>query len=175
MTRPPLRLITTFGLGYMRPASGTWGSLPPVVVAGALLAAGVSPDRHWWWFMGVQAAMAVVFGVACVAQGDRAEARWGKDPSNAVADETCGQALTLLLTPWCFIAERCPGEGRWVSLGAALLGAFVVFRLLDIIKPWPAGAIQRAPAGWGILLDDVFAGLYAGGLLQLAARLALAD
>ncbi|MFN5958538.1 MAG: phosphatidylglycerophosphatase A [Planctomyces sp.] len=55
----------------------------------------------------------------------------------------------------------------------SLAFAFVAFRVCDIVKPFPANIIQRAPAGWGILLDDLFAGVYAG-LAVLAATMALA-
>jgi phosphatidylglycerophosphatase A len=48
--------------------------------------------------------------------------------------------------------------------------AFLAFRLLDIIKPWPARGLQRVPGGWGILIDDLIAGLYAAAVTQLAVR-----
>ena len=76
-----------------------------------------------------------------------------KDPSQAVADETAGQCLPLLFVPVLY-----------ASLGQAmlmLLVAFVSFRVMDIIKPWPARQVQSAPSGLGILVDDLFAGFYA--------------
>jgi phosphatidylglycerophosphatase A len=175
MQRPRLALITAFGLGHMRPASGTWGSLPPAIVAALAILGGWGPIDRPWLFYGVQAAFAAVFALACVVQGDRAEALWGKDPSRAVADETSGQALTLLLVPW----GRVLLPPTWAMehvLGialAAVAGAFVVFRVMDVVKPWPARQIQRLPAGWGILLDDVFAGVYAGVVMQVVVRAVL--
>ena len=159
-------LVTTFGLGYLRPAPGTWGSMPPVLLAGALIAAGLGPVESPWVYHGVLAAVIVVFSLACVMMGDAAEARFlRKDPSNVVADETAGQAIALLALP----AAGLPTGPRAVL---TLLAAFLAFRLMDIVKPWPAGRIQAAPAGWGILLDDLLAGVYALALVQVGVRLA---
>jgi phosphatidylglycerophosphatase A len=173
--RPRLLLISTFGLGFMRPASGTWGSLPPVVVALVLFLWGCGPLSHPWVYFGVLGAVALVFSWACIAQGDHAEMRWGKDPSNAVADETAGQALTLLLLPYSHVLyPPVWAHDRIVPLLVFTLAfAFVAFRVMDIVKPWPARQIQRLPAGWGILMDDLFAALYAAAVVQIAARLVL--
>lgn len=159
----PLLFITTFGLGHLRPASGTWGSLPPVVLAVAMYAAGVGPGAQPWLFSGVMLAVFAVFCAACIFQGDAAEARWGKDPSNAVADETAGQCLPLLFLP-------AAGFATW-PLALFTLGlAFVSFRAIDIVKPWPARQMEKLPAGWGILLDDVMSGVYAAIIVQTCAR-----
>lgn len=159
----PLRLITTFGLGHMRPASGTWGSLPPVVLAGILMALGAGPREHPVIYAGVLAAVFLLFGYACLRDGDAAEARFGKkDPGQVVADETCAQCIPLLFLPASAIATP--------KLAAfTLLLAFVAFRILDIVKPFPARQLQKVPGGWGILLDDLVAGAYAAALIHLAA------
>lgn len=159
----PLIFITTFGLGHLRPASGTWGSLPPVILAVAMHAAGVGPGAQAWLFSGVMLAVFAVFCAACIFQGDAAEARWGKDPSNAVADETAGQCLPLMFLP-------AAGFATW-PLALFTLGlAFVSFRAIDIVKPWPARQMEKLPAGWGILLDDVMSGVYAAMIVQTCAR-----
>jgi phosphatidylglycerophosphatase A len=107
-------------------------------------------------------AVLVIFSVACVVQGDAAEARFlKKDPSQAVADETAGQCIPLLGVPLLY--------GSLGHAAAVLSIAFVGFRLMDIIKPWPARGLQSAPSGWGILLDDLFAGVYAL-LIVIGAR-----
>jgi phosphatidylglycerophosphatase A len=156
--------ITTFGLGSMRPAPGTWGSLPPVAAAALLFALGHGPEQSRWLFDGVQAAFFVVFSIACVVQGDRAEAHFGrKDPSNVVADETAGQSLSLIFLPAAAFADLSRAT-------VTLAIAFLAFRLLDIIKPWPARGLQRVPGGWGILIDDLIAGLYAAAVTHLAVR-----
>jgi phosphatidylglycerophosphatase A len=159
MPRSTLRLITTFGLGHMRPASGTWGSLPPVAVAGALMLVGLGPDEAPWIFRGVLSVILVVFCWVCIRDAEAAEARYGrKDPSQVVADETAGQCIPLMMIPAAVMSSP-------LLAAAALLYAFLAFRVLDIIKPWPAFMLQRVPGGWGILLDDLFAGFYAGLLL----------
>lgn len=158
-------LITVFGLGAMRPFPGTWGSLPPVIVA-ALLALSVPVEARGWVLAGAMLALLLVFSGACVVQGDAAEARFGrKDPSNAVADEVAGQSLVFLLLPHAALATPA-------RAAATLFAGFVLFRVLDILKPPPARQLQRVPAGWGILLDDLAAGAYAWGVLQILTRLA---
>jgi len=163
---PRLLWITTFGLGYMRPASGTWGSLPPVVVALALWLSGLGPERAPLVFHAALGVIFVVFSAACILQGREAEKRWGKDPSNAVADETAGQCLALVALPAAAFASP---TAALLTLGVA----FVTFRVMDIIKPWPAHQLQRLPHGWGILVDDLFAGMYALAVVQAFLRLAL--
>lgn len=151
--RSALALSTVFGLGLMRPFPGTWGSLPPVLVAAALLAVGLGPQTHPTLYMGVMLAIALLFAAGCIIEGDRAEARFGgKDPSNVVADEVAGQALALVALPG--FAQSSPA-----AAAVLLLWFFIAFRLLDIAKPWPIRAVQRVPGGWGILLDDLLAGL----------------
>ncbi|MEO0716109.1 MAG: phosphatidylglycerophosphatase A [Planctomycetota bacterium] len=151
-----LALVTVFGLGHMRPFPGTWGSLPPVFIAGGLFAIGVGPATAPIQFIAAMVALVVVFSAACVVLGDRAEARFGKkDPSAVVADETAGQALALAFLP-------AIAQANLAASIALLLWMFVAFRLLDIAKPWPISAIQRVPGGWGILLDDLLAGLVVG-------------
>ena len=153
-------LITTFGLGHMRPASGTWGSLPPAFIAAALVLAGVH-EGLWWWV--TFATIATFFSLVCVLAGDAAEARFGeKDPGQVVADETAGMAVTLLAVPYC-------GASTVMQQLISVAAAFLAFRVFDILKPPPANGLQRVPGGWGILLDDLVAGVY-GGLAVLALR-----
>jgi phosphatidylglycerophosphatase A len=158
ITMPPSSemLLTTGGLGHMRPASGTWGSLPPVIIAYALILVGIGPgnDLAWVYFL-VLALICIIFSGACVLLGHEAEAKWGKDPSEVVADETAGQCLTLMFIP----AGIC--NCTLTTMGA-VLGAFFLFRAFDILKPWPAGAMQKIAGGWGILLDDILAGIMGG-------------
>jgi phosphatidylglycerophosphatase A len=96
----------------------------------------------------------LIFSAACVAFGDRGEAKWGKDGSEIVSDETAGMCIPLLLLPAATVATPA-------LTAFTLLFAFLAFRAFDIAKPWPANALQRIPGGWGVLLDDLVAGLYA--------------
>ncbi len=160
--RPMVRAATTFGLGYCRPASGTWGSLPPVVLAGVLTATGHAGTPAWYGAFGL---IAIVFTVVCIAAGRDAERAFGrKDPSQVVADETAGMAVTLLFLPPSVLAGPTTTP---LAAAAWLAGAFVLWRVADIIKPWPANALQRLPAGWGIVIDDLVSAVYAGLLLLL--------
>ncbi len=165
-----LRLITVFGLGFMRPASGTWGSTPPVLIAGALIALGFAPGTSTTSTLVYHAVLAllfVTFAGACVVQGDRAEARFGHDPSEVVADEVAGQCIALLALPAAALATP-------IKAALTLATSFLAFRVLDIVKPWPARQLQRVPSGWGILLDDLFAGLFALAVVQIVTRVWIA-
>jgi phosphatidylglycerophosphatase A len=145
----------------MRPAPGTWGSLPPVVVACAL-AWGGAPN---WSIDGALMIFALAGTMACLRYGDRGEAIFGKkDPGAVVADEVAGQAITLLLLPW-------DGTMRQTLIMGAI--GFFAFRIADIVKPWPARGLQRFEGGLGILIDDLIAGVYALIVTQLAVRYGL--
>lgn len=74
------------------------------------------------------------------------------DPSEVVIDEVVGMMVTLAYLPWSFIS---------IGLG------FLLFRVFDIIKPPPARQLERLPGGWGIVMDDVVAGIYANLALRL--------
>ncbi len=168
MRRPPPRWITVFGLGAMRPASGTWGSLPPVALAAILIAAGFGPGVAPWIYHGAIGLVFIAACLACILEGDRAEAHFGrKDPGDAVADEVAGQCIPLMFLP--IMAFQTP-----TLAAVTLVYAFLAFRVLDIVKPWPASGLQQVPGGWGILLDDLIAGLYAAVVVQVMSRMMLA-
>jgi phosphatidylglycerophosphate synthase/phosphatidylglycerophosphatase A len=158
-------LITTFGLGYMRPAPGTWGSLPTVALAAILIAAGVAPGPNGLAFNAVLIGVAIAGTVVCVMFGDGAEARFfKKDPSQVVMDETAGQAVALLFLPATAVTTP------WRT-AVTLAVAFFAFRIFDIIKPPPARQIQAARGGWGIVLDDLIAGVFAAIVVQIVTRI----
>ncbi|MFO0828457.1 MAG: phosphatidylglycerophosphatase A [Phycisphaerales bacterium] len=162
MTRFERLALTAGGLGLLRPAPGTWGSLPPVALAVLLVATGAPR----WQVDASLVLLGVAFAVACVRFGAIAEATWGKkDPGRVVADEVAGQSIALLGLPWP--SDDLP---RTVAIGAI---AFLAFRALDIIKPPPARGIQSVSGGLGILLDDLIAGAYACAVAQLVVRFAL--
>lgn len=165
-------MLTTGGLGRLRPAPGTWGSMPPVALAGGLILLGWRPDGAGLTasigYHGVLLLVLVLFCWACVRFGDFAEIHFNKkDPGSVCADETAGQCLPLLALPAASTASIGP-------LLISLAIAFLSFRVLDILKPWPAGRLQSYPGGWGILLDDLAAGVQALLVVQLVTRLALA-
>lgn len=164
MHSPRLLFSTTLGLGRLRPAPGTWGSLPPPALAYVLVLSGFGPQCWIYWLVLVLVLM--VFSAGCVLEGDLAEAVLGKkDHGSVCADETAGQCLPLLALAW---APASVVTGWWPAM-LTMGGAFLAFRLTDIVKPWPAMQIQRVPGGWGVLLDDLVAGLYAAALVLIAA------
>jgi phosphatidylglycerophosphatase A len=163
-------LLTAFGLGFLRPASGTWGSVLPVAIIGALVVMlgldGLSTVDRWIVNL-LLLVLLVAFTFACAVWGDWAEAHWRwKDPGQVVADEVAGQAIALLLLPWQPMASA---RDLMTNILIAAT-AFLAFRFFDIVKPPPAGALQRVPGGWGIVLDDLAAGVYALIATQFLAR-----
>jgi len=156
-------LATGLGTGYLPVAPGTWASGAACLVFLAVIA-GCSGNA-----LRVAVAMVALAGfwsVICVALGEWSEAAFGgKDPSRCTADEWAGQALALVALP------LGAGWAGWLTAAGA---AFIAFRLFDIIKPPPARRLEKLHAGWGILLDDLVAGLYANVAAQLVLRLALA-
>lgn len=135
---------TFFGAGLLRPGPGTWGS----AAAGLLWlgAAGLfhlAPGPLGWWTL-VAALCALAIGVPAATIVERESER--PDPGQVVIDEVAGQWIALLFAR--------------VNL-SHLLAGFLLFRLFDIVKPWPARQLEHLPAGWGIMLDDVAAGVYA--------------
>lgn len=152
---------TVFGLGYLRPAPGTWASA-------AAIAAGVAIDR-WLGFPALVVATLAVTALGFWACGRELAGRPGADPSEIVIDEVAGQWLALLfpaaafwnrgLEDWAVVAW--PG---WVA-------AFLFFRLFDIWKPWLVGRADRRGDPAGVMLDDLWAGVFAGLGVMVAAGL----
>lgn len=166
ITKPDgnLRWVTFFGLGHMRPFPGTWGSLPPLLL-GIIILTVVPDSAAWMALRAVMLPVVIVFTLACVFLGDKAEARYGrKDPSQVVSDEVAGMALCLMLMP-----AIPTGWGAVLSL----VMAFVFFRAMDIVKPWPAKGLQDVPGGWGVVLDDLAAGVLAALVLWIAFIIAM--
>lgn len=142
--RAAMVLATGFGVGYLRPAPGTWASL-----LAALVAWGLRPWGWMFWPLGV------ILLATAVWASDRAERLIGKkDPAQVVVDEMVGVFVAFGWLP----ASR---GGWWGPLLAVAL-----FRLFDVVKPGPLRRLQVLRGGWGIVADDVAAGLLAG----LAAR-----
>ena len=147
MRRAAVLVATVGGCGYFPFAPGTVGS---AVGIGIYLL-----TRHWppMWQVGLLIAIAAVGGWAST---ETAKHLGREDPGPVVIDEVAGQLLTLLLV-----------APNWLGI----VGAFFIFRVLDIIKPWPAGRFERLPGGVGIMADDLMAGLYGNLLLRGAGLL----
>jgi len=159
----PTVCLTVLGLGFLRPAPGTWGSLPPPIIASVLIL--TAPNAAMYYAI-VGAMLLVACGV-CVLWGRYAESRFArKDAAEVVADETAGVSLALLFIPPMMI------EGEPVALLVTFCAlCFFGFRFFDILKPWPARRFEALPFGWGVLLDDLAAGVYAGVTAQIGAQI----
>ena len=159
MTRLHRVLATWFGSGYFPIASGTAGTAATIPLVLLL----------WWigrWPLHLAAA-ALIFALGLWAAKD-AETYWRrKDPGQVVIDETAGYLLTTL--PIGLAVPSFEAPGGWI---APLGVSFLLFRAMDIVKPWPARRLEALPGSLGIMIDDMFAGAYAL-LLQQAAFWAL--
>ena len=152
------RLLTScFGLGRLPVAPGTWGSLPPAVMFDLLGYLDVSAVTVGI----VMAGFLLAGGFICVKFAPAVIAATGKtDPGEVVADETAGQAATFLAV------VPLMGTFSTGQICITTAAGFLLFRFFDILKPWPVRKLEKLPGGWGILADDLLAGIYAGiGLL----------
>ena len=157
------RLLTScFGLGRLPVAPGTWGSLPTAIIFGLmwqLYASGISISI-------AMAALALAGSIVCVRFAPVVIRATGKsDPGEVVADELAGQAVTFLFIPFLTLETFSTGQ-IWVTTVAG----FLLFRLFDIAKPWPIRRLEKLPEGWGVLADDLLAGVYAAIVLQIIIR-----
>ena len=155
-------LTSCFGLGLLPLAPGTWGSLPPLFIFAAMSHFGIAAVPT-----AIVMAVLVLFGsIVCVKFAPAAIAATGKDdPGEVVADELAGQALTFILIPFFFTADST----TWHICITTALG-FLLFRIFDITKPWPIRKLEKLPKGWGILADDLLAGVFAAVVLLLCYR-----
>jgi phosphatidylglycerophosphatase A len=155
-------IVTFFGTGLSPIAPGTAGSLATtLLLMGIYLGIG-QPSFLFWQIillLGLLGASAfsVVLGPWAIAHFQKS------DPQPFVLDEVAGICLTNLFLPM---------YGGWRQIWPIGI-AFVAFRLFDVTKPPPARQLEHLPAGWGILLDDLAAAVYANILCQLLLRLAL--
>ena len=142
-------VATWFGAGFLPITPGSWGSLAALPFAWAI--------TSLWGAAGLAVAAAIAFMVGWWAAATVAKATAVEDPGSIVIDEVAAQWVVLLAAP--------PAP-----LPYAL--AFVLFRIFDIWKPWPARWAERyVKGGLGIMLDDLFAALYA--MLSLLVLLTL--
>jgi phosphatidylglycerophosphatase A len=132
---------TFFGIGYTPLAPGTAGSLM------ALLLIWFLPINDPLWLLICCIGFAIGLWSATRVEQDK-----GKDPGIVVIDEVVGQWCAVLFIP------------RMISI---YIAAFLLFRIFDIIKPYPAGRSQNLTGGIGIMIDDIIAALYVNIILQI--------
>lgn len=147
----PERIVTLGGLGHVVPvAPGTVASLLALFVAWGLAVFGGQ--------LPVMAAAIIATVVGLWGADLYAKERALNDPPECVIDEVAGQMIACTFVPHTLLAYAL---------------AFLLFRLFDIVKPWPIGAAERLSGGVGIMADDVLAGALAGILVAALQQLHL--
>lgn len=148
LARSAKLIATVFGVGFAHPAPGTVASLVALPIAWAIT---------WGAGRFVLLIAAILAGAAGAWACELyVRNKQDKDPSECVIDEVAGQWLACAFVPVTFGIFS-----RHTIVGYAI--AFVLFRLLDITKPWPIGYVERRlPGGLGVMMDDIVAGLISG-------------
>ena len=109
-----------------------------------------------------QVALTMVVTWVAILVSDRAETYYGHDAKPITIDEVAGMMVTFVMIPAGeTLADRC----------LVLLAGFVLFRVMDVVKPFPAGRAQHLPGGKGVVMDDFLAGIYANFALRILLRL----
>lgn len=148
--RPLFALATLWGLGRLRPGPGTWGTFAGLV----WFTVAYIPSGPWW-----AVAPAALLILLAVWVCNEAEFRSGRtDPPEVVLDE-------FVAVPLCFLGlhHAYSGPGAWIIF----VGAFILFRILDIVKPLGIRSLQRLPGGLGVVADDLAAALVTCGCLHV--------
>ncbi len=149
MRRLAVFLATCGYIGYAPVAPGTFGSAAGLAIFVLVRSSGSMVVEL--------ATIGVLFAIG-VWSGTEAEHHFGGvDPGPIVLDEVVGMLITLALLP--------------VNVTGAIVG-FLIFRALDVVKPWPAGRFERLPGGLGVMADDGMAALYGNGLMRILMALA---
>jgi len=154
-------LATVFGLGDLLPAPGTTaGSFPTAVFFfGLVWLLGITP------WLGITLTVCVIVSIIAGIWAAEQESlrRGAEDPGPVVIDEVAGQLITYL----CGIFVLGAGVDL-INLVLFVGAGFFLFRFFDILKPWPINRLERLPGGFGIMADDLVAGLDAGVCLAIA-------
>jgi phosphatidylglycerophosphatase A len=142
-------------LGKLPVAPGTWGSLGATLLYAGLFELGVPVEA-----LGVLTLVLIPAVIPICNWTSLYMAQ--KDPSNVVIDELVGQWLALFPVYW---------SSAWIGFRVeGLLAGFFLFRFFDVLNVFPLGRIERWSGGWGIVLDDCMAGLYASGFLMVVVQ-----
>jgi len=137
-------LATGFYSGHLPTAPGTWGSLLMVLLV------------FFFPFLN-NIYLISALSIGGIAAANYEERQTGiKDDSKIVIDEMAGQLLTFYSLP---------------TTTPVLIGGFILFRLFDITKPWIIDRVQELPSGWGVMLDDILAGLTSLIILKIIIKL----
>jgi len=143
-------IATGFGSGYVPIAPGTAGAaLGCLLLGGYQYFIGPTTTNSFQINFLILIVLTTIMGAVSTHQ---LEPEWGEDPSKVVVDEIIGVWIALLLVPL-----------TWQNI---LIG-FILFRFFDIYKPLGIRKLEAIPNGWGVMLDDVLAGIYANIMLQI--------
>jgi phosphatidylglycerophosphatase A len=150
-------IATFFGAGFWNPGPGTAGSLAAAAIWWLAFRLSITSHKveavmdpaQIPWITGIAALALLIVGIPAASVVARETGR--KDPQRVVADEAVGQWIALI---------GAPTNAKYAFIG------FILFRAFDIWKPPPVRQLEQLPAGWGIMLDDVGAGIYALICLQ---------
>ncbi len=164
--------VTTFGVGYLPLAPGTYGSAVGVLIyllfgwlenniAANFGANGWTVSQITAWIHVFNLALFLPFCLLGIWAANRATVLFkNKDPQQAVVDEVIGQLIVFLFIPF---------DAHWYFV----LSGFLLFRLFDIWKPYPIDSLQNLPAGIGVCADDILAGVYGGTCLSIIYAVSL--
>ncbi len=141
-------VATFFGTGRLKPGPGTWGSVAAVIVWASVSL--LIPPSHRTLATILAAALVTLVGIPAATRIVRVTGI--KDPQFVVIDEVAGQLVALIAVPLA-----------WKTFLAGL----ILFRVFDILKPFPIRRLERLPEGTGIVVDDLGAGLYALAIMHL--------
>lgn len=138
-------------MGFLPLAPGTWGALLAIALWLPLYLWAAQPVIFW-----VTLGAAIVYTIAGTWASSESEKYWGKDPVAACADETVGQWISLL-----------PLSGVAVTPWWEIIVSLALFRFFDIAKPLGIRAMERLPRGYGMMADDILAGIYSVVILLI--------
>ncbi len=165
-------VLTTFGVGYLPLAPGTWGSAVGVLIY--LLVRRIEAEftanltaQNWEaaqisaWLYAINSFLLLIFCFVGIWSATRATGLFAAhDPQQAVVDEVIGQLITFLFVPFAISPM-------------IVFAGFLLFRLFDIWKPYPIDSLQNLLTGLGVCADDVLAGVYAGICLAIIYAVSL--
>lgn len=140
----PKMLATSFGVGFLPIAPGTWGAILAIILWLPLWIWG-TPQTIFW----VTLTATIIYTWAGTWASTESEKYWGKDPVIACADETVGQWIALLPLSWV------PTTHWW-----EILVSLALFRFFDIFKPLGIRQMEKFPGGYGMMADDILSGIY---------------
>jgi len=141
-------ISTLCGIGYFPKAPGTMGTAFAAVLYYILIQFGW---ENGWLALVYTLALALV----SVFLISKAEKDLGHDAGSIVIDELIGYFIAVMFLPQNIVV---------------VISAFILFRIFDIFKPEPVKVLEKLPAGWGVMADDIMAGIYANVVLQILVR-----